>query len=265
VITPENPSDFLGAGVTPTLEEVLAGLPPATIPDVVARMRAIDGCLTQEDGVAAFNRLYLAVTEAIEAEETTFDAPEFLARLDVRFALLFFDTLRRAATVPHAWRPLHEARGRAGVIPLQFALAGMNAHINRDLPLALVETWREGGREPQRGGAEHRDFLRVNALLAATEVRVKRSFVTGPLRLADDALGRLDDVLAMWNVERARDAAWTNAETLWRLRGAPELAEDYLRALDRMVGFAGRGLLRPVLVHRPSRLRRLVRRLLRRV
>jgi hypothetical protein len=244
--------------VTLTLEEVLAGPPPASVADVVARMRAIDGCLGAEDGVAAFNRLYLAVTEAIEAEETTFDAPDFLVRLDVRFAVLFFETLRRAAAVPNAWRPLLEARGRAGVIPLQFALAGMNAHINRDLPVALVATWEERGGEPRRGGPEHRDFLRVNALLAVTEARVKRSFVTGPLRLADDALGRLDDVLAMWNVERARDAAWTNAETLWRLRGAPELAEDYLRALDRMVGFAGRGLLRPVLVGRPSRFRRLL-------
>jgi hypothetical protein len=248
--------------MSPTLDDVLAGPAPATIADVVARMRAIDERLAAEDGVAAFNRLYLAVTEAIQAEAPTFDAPEFLARLDVRFAVLFFDTLRtQAAPMPHAWRPLVEARGRPGVIPLQFALAGMNAHINRDLPVALVETWVERDLEPRRGGPEHADFLRVNALLAVTEARVKQSFVTGPLRLADDALGRLDDVLAMWKVERARDAAWTNAETLWTLRSAPALAREYLATLDRMVGFAGRGLLRPVVLRRPSRLRRFVRRL----
>jgi hypothetical protein len=247
--------------VTTTLDDVLAGPAPATIADVVARMRAIDERLAGEDGVAAFNRLYLAVTEAIQAEAPTFDAPEFLARLDVRFAVLFFDTLRREASLPHAWRPLVEARGREGVIPLQFALAGMNAHINRDLPVALVDTWVERDVEPRRGSPEHADFLRVNALLAATEARVKPSLVTGPLRLADDALGRLDDVLAMWKVESARDAAWTNAQTLWTLRSAPALAREYLATLDRMVGFAGRGLLRPVALRRPSRLRRLVRRM----
>ena len=244
--------------MSPTLDHVLAGPPPATIAEVVLRMRAIEGSLEPQDGVAAFNRLYLAVTEAIAAEAQSFDAPEFIVRLDVRFACLFFDALRDPAELPRAWAPLFEARGRAGVVALQFALAGMNAHINRDLPVALVETCVERGVELRRGGPEHRDFLRVNALLAATEARVKPSLLTGPLGLADEALGRLDDVLAMWKVERARDAAWTNAETLWTLRAAPELAEDFLRTLDGLVGFAGRGLLRPVLLGRPSRVRRAV-------
>ena len=43
----------------------------------------------------------------------------------------------------------------------------------------------------------------------------------------------------------ARDAAWTNAQALWALGGAPPLAGDYLLALDRMVGLASRGLLIP--------------------
>jgi hypothetical protein len=56
---------------------------------------------------------------------------------------------------------------------------------------------------------------------------------------------RLDDVIAMWDVSRARDAAWTNGRTLWGLRGLPELGSEFLEVLDRMVGFAGRGLLVP--------------------
>ena len=52
-------------------------------------------------------------------------------------------------------------------------------------------------------------------------------------------------MLAMWNVDRARDAAWTNAQALWALGGEPSLASDYLLALDRMVGLASRGLLIP--------------------
>jgi hypothetical protein len=215
---------------------------PETIAEVLARMREIESELPRRDGVACFTRLYAAVTEAVETEDG-FAAPEFLTRLDVRFANLFFDALEDP---PRAWAPLVDARVRPGVAPLQFALAGMNAHINRDLPVALVETCAELGLELERGSPEHADFLAVNQLLVTVERRVKRELVTGDFAVADDVLGEIDDVIAMWNVERARDAAWTSAETLRSLRGEPELADAYLLALDRMVGFAGRGLLHPV-------------------
>jgi hypothetical protein len=215
---------------------------PETIGDVIAHMREITDGLPRRDGVACFMRLYLAVTEAV-SEANGFAAPEFLTRLDVRFASLFFQALDDP---PRAWEPLLEARARSGIAAIQFALAGMNAHINRDLPVALVQTCDELGLELRRGGPEHADFLAVNALLSETESRVKKEFLTGDLGIADEALGELDDVVAMWNVERARDAAWTNAEALWTLRSTPGLADAFLLALDRMVGFAGRGLLRPV-------------------
>jgi len=213
-----------------------------TIADVIARMRATLDALPQRDGVACFTRLYLAVTETV-AEASGFAAPEFLTRLDVRFAELFFGALDHP---PPAWAPLIEGRVRAGVAPLQFALAGMNAHINRDLPLALVKTFEELGLELDRHGPEHADYLAVNGLLSETEARVKQEFLTGEVAVADEVLGELDDVIAMWNVERARDAAWTNAEVLWTLRISSDLTDAFVLALDRMVGLASRGLLRPV-------------------
>ena len=42
--------------------------------------------------------------------------------------------------MPTAWQPLFERRADPGIEPIQFALAGMNAHINHDLPLAVVAT-----------------------------------------------------------------------------------------------------------------------------
>jgi hypothetical protein len=41
--------------------------------------------------------------------------------------------------------------GGEDVAPIQFALAGMNAHINRDLPLALVATCTARKVAPRRG------------------------------------------------------------------------------------------------------------------
>jgi len=124
----------------------------------------------------------------------------------------------------------------------------MNAHINRDLPVALLETCQELGLDLEEGSSEHADFERVNTLLAHVEARVKSSYLTGWVAWVDRLLHRLrriDDVIAMWDVRRARDAAWTNAQALWALRDEPPLAGDYLLSLDRMVGLASRGLLIP--------------------
>jgi hypothetical protein len=222
-----------------------------TIEDVIARMRALDSELPEADGVAWFNKLYLAVTEAVlEAVEAgTFRKSGFLERLDVVFAGLYFEAVEASEgdlrSSPKAWAPLFDGRGRRDVAPIQFALCGMNAHINHDLPLALVTTASELGSELERGTAEHRDFEAVNAILRDTEERVKHWFATGFVAVIDEAFGRLDDVLAIWSVERARDQAWTAGETIEALAGAPPLRERYLLALARMVGFAGRGLLIP--------------------
>jgi hypothetical protein len=85
-------------------------------------------------------------------------------------------------------------------------------------------------------------------LLGQVEQRVKGLYLTGWIRSVDRFLHRihrLDAVVAMWDVSRARDAAWTNGRTLWGLQDSPDLAADFLAALDRMVGLASRGLLLP--------------------
>jgi hypothetical protein len=92
---------------------------------------------------------------------------------------------------------------------------------------------------------QHDDFIAVNTLLAEAEQSVKGLFVTGLLGLLDRLFGKLDDRVAMWNICRARDAAWVNAELLWAVRGDVDLSANVLATLDRTVGFAGRGLLLP--------------------
>jgi Family of unknown function (DUF5995) len=233
---------------------VPSGGAPTSVPEVVARMRAIEGSLPRSDGVACFVGLYRQVTEDVDQALTkaAFANPRFLERLDVVFANLFFNAFdvnaRDPRAVPPAWTPLFAARSRRDIAPIQFAFAGMNAHINRDLPVALVTTCGQLGIAPRSNSPEHADFVHVNTLLADVEARLKDGYTTGWVRRLDRVFGRfhrLDDVIAMWDIERARDAAWTNGETLWALRGEPTLATEYLDSLDHMVGFAGRGLLVP--------------------
>ena len=148
---------------------------PATVDGVIARLREIDASLPVGDGVAVFNRLYLTVTERIGAiiekpgtDAITFRDPAAMTDLDVRFANLWlsaYDADASGRTVTPGWRPLFQARG-AGLFPVQYALAGMNAHIEHDLAIAVVGTCRARGLEPED---VHGDYELVNKVLAQVE------------------------------------------------------------------------------------------------
>jgi hypothetical protein len=231
------------------LTALLKTAPVRSMDEAVVLMTTIDARLPDADGLKWFNRLYLRVTEQVRASigEATFADPAFLAELDVVFANLYFEAIARAdedaSTAPSAWRPLLRARSDHRLARLQFALAGMNAHINRDLPAGIVEAFRRLGGDPSEAPLRRADFDRVNAILERVEASVKSEFSVGLVGAVDVLAGRLDDVVAMWKVSVARSAAWTNAEVLWRLQSVPLLRESFFRKLDRLTGFAGRGLL----------------------
>lgn len=230
------------------LQEILARTPAGSIDDVLAVMAAIDDALPEDDGVQWFNRLYHRVTLAIAGNLSAFEDPAFVAELDIAFANLYFAALGAPSleSAPPAWRPLLASRHTAGLARLQFALAGMNAHINRDLPPALVATFKNLGGRPSRAVKRRRDFDRVNEILVTVEDEVKPEFSRGLVGAVDLAAGDLDDLAAMWSVRSARAAAWTNGEVLWTLGFSPALRDAYFGRLDRMVGFASRGLLAPL-------------------
>jgi hypothetical protein len=231
------------------LGPILAQTPVGSIEEVVARMTAIDQALPPADGISCFNKLYLEVTKSVQAAvgQTTFADPAFLTTLDVAFANLFFAALSAfevgSPDTPHAWSPLFEARASSVIAPIQFALAGMNAHINRDLPVALVDIFAAAGSAPGEESPQYADFERVNGLLAATEKQVKDQYLDGLMRKLDADFHGVDDVVATWSVAAARQAAWTNGEVLWHLRSVGPIERTYLETLDRSVGFASRGLL----------------------
>jgi hypothetical protein len=231
--------------------EIVNGRRASTIDEAVEMMAAIDRSLPDADGLKWFNRLYLQVTMAVRAAvtTTTYRDPAFLATLDVVFANLYFDAVAAGEVeptrAPSAWRPLFECRHRPGIRRIQFALAGMNAHINRDLPEGIVVSYRATDGAPEQGSARHEDFEKVNDLLEAVEERIKAEFSTGLVMIVDVAGGDTDDAIAMWKVRAARAAAWTNAEVLWALRSVPTLRRAFFSRLDSLTGFAGRGLLVP--------------------
>ncbi|WP_200957995.1 DUF5995 family protein [Nocardioides sp. Soil805] len=225
--------------------------PPTTVDAVISRMREIDAELAERDGVAVFNRMYLTVTERIAAmiadpatDPTMFRDAATMAELDVRFADLWLEAYAAdaaAGDVPAAWRPLFQARV-AGLLPIQYALAGMNAHIEHDLPLAVVSTCRARGLRPED---IHRDYETVNLVLAQVESPIRRSFLDAIGTQADDRIGPVVHLLSTWNIDKARDLAWVTAETIWALGRASPLRDRFLDGLAHTVGMTSRALLTP--------------------
>ncbi|MED7820633.1 DUF5995 family protein [Streptomyces chiangmaiensis] len=209
---------------------------------VVSRMRALDEAWPEHDGVAVFNRVYLAVTEEVDRR---LDAGEFPDRqaastLDVRFAERYLSVAEEGPR-PACWRPLFQFRRHPGVRPVQFALAGINAHIGHDLALAVVDSCRALGCEPADVEDE---FDRVGDVLLSLEEHIREDLMPGPdlLQVADP----LTHLIGAWSLERAREAAWSAARALWALRELPDLTEEFAGRLDAAVGFASRILLTPL-------------------
>lgn len=142
---------------------------------------------------------------------------------------------------PACWRPLFAQRRHPGVRPLQFALAGIQAHVGHDLPLAVVDSCRALGCRP---AALEDEFDTVGEVLRSLEERVREELMPGPdlLELADP----LTHLAGAWSLDRARDGAWAAARTLWVVRGVEELGEEFVRRLDTSVGLVARMLLTPL-------------------
>ncbi|MGH8868742.1 MAG: DUF5995 family protein [Actinomycetes bacterium] len=224
-----------------------------TVDDVLTRIDRLVTSLPEDDGVARFAGMYGDTTRLVAARLTGgyFVDPVFMNRLDVLFAMLFFDAVDpvgppQPRVVPKAWAPLVEERATVGVHPIQYALAGMNAHINHDLALAVVAACEQAGTSPDDADVKT-DYDRVNDLLASIEARVRRSFLDECARQDDDRLGPVVHLVSSWSIEAARDAAWVAARTLWALRPLEDVRDVYRASLARQVGLAGRVMLTPCL------------------
>ena len=225
--------------------------PVHSIDEAIAIMQAIDRDLPDSDGVKWFNRLYLRVTTSVGSAvgSRTFNDTAFLTKLDVVFANQYFSALTAGSAevrrAPSAWRPLLEARNQLGIARIQFALAGMTAHINRDLPDGIVQSFLALGGDPITGDRREQDFNSINEILERVEEEVKGEFAIDVVGAVDRIGGPVDDAVAMWKVRVARSAAWTNAQVLWGLRGFPHVRDRFFDRLDGLVGMTGRGLLLP--------------------
>jgi AcrR family transcriptional regulator len=225
-----------------SLERERAAHPGTSVHSVVTRLRALRDELPPGDGVAIFTRVYLSVTEEVQRrlDRGWFRDRRAAATLGAVFAERFLRAV--ADTRPTAcWRPLFQLRHHPHVHPLQFALAGINAHVGHDLALAVVDTCHLLQAEPERIEG---DYQRVGEALCEIEERVREELMPGPDLL--DIADPLTHLVGSWSLERARDAAWAAACVLWNLRELPALAAEFTQRMDQGTGLVTRCLLTPV-------------------
>ena len=215
-----------------------------TIDDAIALMDEIIAHAIQSGSRAGyFAALYRKVTVKIKEEIARgfFDDNPRMETFDVIFANRYLKAYHQWQTGKQptmVWQTTFQAQENWRPLVLQHLLLGMNAHINLDLGIAAART-APGNDLP----ALKNDFDRINSVLAGLVNTVLGGLIAiwPPLRLL--TLGKADDVIINFSMERARDQAWKLAQTLAPL--PLDEQEDEIRDVDYQMTRIGMELAEP--------------------
>jgi hypothetical protein len=233
---------------------------PDDVPAVVNQLTELQDILDRvpplrrENPLGDFNRLYLTITESVleRLYAGRFRDPAFLSRLDVEFAARYFDALRGWAGTgasprcPQVWAGLFQRIAGPDCRPVPAACAGVNAHINFDLPFALVTTFDHLGSDPIDDSDQHHDYLQINDIFAESIPGLRRGYLDKWQLLIDTMNGCLDDWWQGEAVEYTSNVAWRNAQKLWCLRHDMTATDKERGRLDRTAADLGKLLLSPM-------------------
>ena len=163
------------------------------------------------DRRAIFLGCYLRMTENMlgALADGEFHDAEWVSGLLHHFADYYFDALdayeRKDPDTPPVWQQTHDAACNPETMVLQNLLLGINAHINYDLVLALVDTLSPEWAVLDATGRSRRyeDHDHVNDVIARTVDCVQDEVVeryAPEMDLIDKLLGPLDEWLAeVWD------------------------------------------------------------------
>ncbi len=163
-----------------------------------------------------------------------------------RSPILYLDALEAALTGGEPTRPWSIAFGAPADLPaLRHVLLGMNAHINYDLPQALLAVISDEQFDDPvllaRREADHRAIDNVLASRVAAEDDELTS-VSGPVTLLDRLLRPFNRLGTQRFLREARQKVWANAIALSRARRqGPDTYAAVLARAGRTQRRQGRG------------------------
>ncbi|HEY9854720.1 MAG TPA: DUF5995 family protein [Stenomitos sp.] len=200
----------------------------ATQPSLDKAIERLEGIerdlIARHDPRAVFVTTYLMQTrttaEALQ-KPGSFEDPEFMNRLALRFVQYFLDAYDNYEQgnrdkVPAPWQHAFDLATSGSSLVMEDLILGINAHINYDLPRALTVV---GGHTP----AQQRDFEKYNQVLFANIQPVKEAIIDRYtnkaldvkwLGVADKLSLKLDDVAAETTFKIIRNQAWDQSQRL---------------------------------------------------
>ena len=220
--------------------------PPRTIDDVLAALRTVvDDAARAGDRIGLFAAVYRQVTAAIAQQlaDGAFDDADRLNRFDALFAgryLAELEAWRAGRDHGRSWRLAFRATEDDDLVLVQHVVLGINAHINLDLAVAAAQT--SPGEEIAGLRA---DFERINDVLidVLCELQGALNDLSPLLGGLDAVLGRLDEEIFGFKLQRARAEAWEAAVLLAGQSG--NAWDSGVRMLDRYASGLGRVVLAP--------------------
>jgi len=225
---------------------------------LVTRMREDLRAMTEAgDARRFFHGTYLRTTEAVAAEIARggFQDGEWLERWDIVFADLYLRALdadRDGGDVPAPWRVAFDtARDRPDLPPLQHVLFGINAHINYDLPQALIAVISPADFDnPELLASRSADHRRLDTVLSS-RVGAEDAELSAVSRvtLLDRLMRPANRAASRRFLAESREKVWRNAVVLDRARREADeryrqvLAELEKLSADRVADLAAPGLI----------------------
>jgi Family of unknown function (DUF5995) len=208
------------------------------IDELIDRMAAVGGPLESAgDKRRYFHATYQRTTIAVaqEIKRGGFADAAWVEEWDVAFAGLYLDALEADLAGRRPTRPWAIAFGApASLPPLRHVLLGMNAHINFDLPQAIVAVISDAEFDDAalvaRREADHRAIDGVLAARVAAEDEELASL--GPVPLLDRVLAPLNRLGTQRFLREARQKVWANAAALSRARR--QGPDEYARVLAKL-------------------------------
>jgi len=201
------------------------------VAEVVARMQdRLDRLPAERARRAAFLGTYLRTTVAVgkAVEDGAFEDPDWVARWDAVFAEFYLDAhdadLAGSGAVPRPWRLAFDAPDRLPA--LRHVLLGINAHVNYDLPQAMLAVISPADfTDPVLLGRRQRDHERIDAVLAG-RVGAEDDQLSAEQSLLDRVLRPLNRLSSKRFLREARQKVWHN---VLELNAARLIGEDVYR------------------------------------
>jgi hypothetical protein len=194
---------------------------------VLAAMQArLDALGPSRESLRAFLDTYRRTTMAVQSaiDSGRFEDPAWVEAWDVAFAQLYLNALDAelsgTSDVPRPWLLAFDAP--PSLEPLRHVLLGINAHINFDLPQALLAVIPDSDFAiPQTLSRRQRDHERVDAVLSARVADEDEELEsTSHVTFLDRVLRPANRFASRRFLREARQKVWHNTLELQQARAA---------------------------------------------